>query len=87
MIDSVKFILGARYELRKSIIQMIVLIICGRTDVTGCSFPPFIGSALKQDHRYRESTQERETDCLQVTIVGVRNPVDDLNISARVRPL
>lgn len=31
--------------------------------------------------------QERETDCLQVAIVGVRNPVDDLNISARVRPL
>jgi len=35
----------------------------------------------------RESNQERETDCLQVAIVGVRNPVDDLKISARVRPL
>src|SRR5689334_21940397 len=35
----------------------------------------------------RESAQERETDCLQVAIVGVRNPVDDLKISARVRPL
>jgi hypothetical protein len=31
--------------------------------------------------------QERETDCLQVAIVGVRNPVDDLKISVRVRPL
>jgi hypothetical protein len=29
VIDSVKFILGPGYELRKSIIQMIVLIICG----------------------------------------------------------
>jgi len=31
--------------------------------------------------------QERETDCHQVAIVGVRNPVDDLKISVRVRPL
>jgi len=29
VIDSIKFILGLGYELRKSIIQMIVLIICG----------------------------------------------------------
>jgi hypothetical protein len=35
----------------------------------------------------RESVQERETDCHQVAIVGVRDPVDDLEISARVRPL
>ena len=35
----------------------------------------------------REFAQERETDCLQVAIVGVRNPVDNLKISARVRPL
>jgi hypothetical protein len=35
----------------------------------------------------RESNQERETDCHQVAIAGVRNSVDDLKISARVRPL